>query len=443
MKKPKKIHLQSIRSVNRFSRTNLITSVIIFAAIGGYTIYSSFAAGFTTTFEAENATKNSPATVIADSNASGGNALKFGMAVPVQCANGGNFLWSNLEICGWAGPANTGPDMSKCPSGLTNSGAMTINTANTVVNCKNITGGIAVNAQNVTIQNSKVSFDGGGEGGSGVISINDGASAIVDHVDIDGLNHTHACIFNSGLKGSTLQYSLVAKNVNCHNVNDGMFSWFWQIDSSHWNTEGAGSDFIIQDNYFHDFTQNAANGHIDGFQTEGAWNGTISHNTFKMFETPNDVTVSGGGMDSAIALWDDFNGTPTAAQGGIDRTVNNINVLNNLIAGGGFSVYAEDRSPGSGAPGDTSPVGGNEEKNIHFTNNKFSTFLNGGCVGDFGIWFYRGPAEENPNLIWPPYNGGPTGDWGANSNTRSGNIVLETGENVDNNNPHSGGRLCT
>jgi hypothetical protein len=47
---------------SRFSGANLVVFATIFAAIGGYLIYSSFAAGFTTSFEAENSTKNSPAT---------------------------------------------------------------------------------------------------------------------------------------------------------------------------------------------------------------------------------------------------------------------------------------------------------------------------------------------------------------------------------------------
>ena len=95
---------------------------------------------------------------------------------------------------------------------------------------------------------------------------------------------------------------------------------------------------------------------------------------------------------------------------------------NNLISGGGFSVYAEDYSPGDGAPGHPSAVGGNNLTNVTFINNKFSTFLNGNCVGNFGVWFYRGS--------WPPYYGGPTDGW-----HRSGNVILETGMGVDWGNP--------
>src|SRR5262249_46307599 len=142
-------------------------------------------------------------------------------------------LWNNLEACGWPGPANTGPDLSQCPNGVLtqNSGSttqvITITTSGAVISCQNIKGGLQIAAQNVTIKNSIISYDGGGLGGSGVININDGASAAVDHVELNGLNHTHACIWDEGVKGSTLAYSMVAKNINCYGINDGIFSWWW------------------------------------------------------------------------------------------------------------------------------------------------------------------------------------------------------------------------
>jgi len=335
-------------------------------------------------------------------------------------------VWQNLEACGWPGPTNTGPDLSQCPGGVltTNNGSttrtITISTAGTVISCQNITGGLQITAQNVTIKNSIISYDGGGAGGSGVININDGASATVDHVELNGLDHTHACIWDEGMKGSSLQYSMVAKNVNCHDVNDGIFSWWWATDKN----AGAGSDFLIQDSYFHDFTENAANGHIDGYQTEGARNGVIDHNAYLMTRTPNDVTVSGGGVDSAIALWDDYNqSTPTGL------TAGNFTVSNNLLTGGGFTSYAEDLSGPNGQAQENVPnsaVGGNSLVNVNFVNNSYSTYLYP-CVGVWGTWFYRG--------AWPSYYGGPTDLWNQGGSIRSGNIVLETGENIDTGGP--------
>jgi len=345
-------------------------------------------------------------------------------AQTVDCTHN---VWSNLEACGWPGPANTGPDLTKCPGGglTTNSGSttrtITVSTPGAVISCQKITGGLQITAQNVTVQNSIISYDGGGVGGSGVININDGASATVDHVELNGLDHTHACIWDEGIKGSTLNYSMVAKNVNCHDVNDGIFSWWWASDKN----AGAGSDFIIQDSFFHDFTENAANGHIDGYQTEGAQNGNITHNTYEMLRSPSDVTVSGGAVNSAVSIWDDYNqSTPTGLVAG------HYTVSNNLIGGqGGFMTYAEDYSGPNGIAQENvanSAVGGNSLVDVKFLNNTFSNHWET-CVGLWGTSFYRG--------AWPPYYGGPTDLWNQGGSLRSGNIVLETGENVDTGGP--------
>jgi hypothetical protein len=335
-----------------------------------------------------------------------------------SCSSGGAALWDNLEACGWPGPTNTGADPSKCPGGVlvNNSGANTrtikITTPGAVVSCQNITGSIEVAAPGVIIENDIIAYDGGGASATGVVVIDDGDSATVDHVELNGLDHTHACIFDAGSKSPGVAHSMVAKSVNCHDIDDGIFSWWWPQSLN----LGDGSDFIIENSYFHDFTENAANGHIDGYQTEGARDGVIIHNTYKVSRVPGDPNVPGGDIDSAMAIWDDFNeSVPTNRKGG------HYKIMNNLIAGGGFAMYAEDSSPGDGAPGDPSPVGGNSLTDVVYTNNSFSTYLNP-CVGLYGVWFERS--------AWPPYYGGPTDGW-----HRSGNVVLELGLNVDDGNP--------
>lgn len=302
--------------------------------------------------------------------------------------------WVSLEACGWAGPGNTGYRSANCPNGLAlNSGGATrviaVTKPNTVISCQKITGSLDIQTTGVTITDSYVSYDGGGVGGSGVIKIEDGASATVDHVEINGLNHTHSCVWHQGT-------AAVVRNINCYGINDGIFSW---ADTGYSST--TGDNFSITDSYFHDFTANAANGHIDGYQTEGASNGVIKHNTYLMTSD----------ADSAIAIWDSL------------KSSSNIAVSNNLITGGGFSVYAEDYSPS-----EANPVGGFSISNITFTNNSFSTHA-AKCVGGYGTWFTRSSWK---------YQGGPTDGW-----HRTGNVVLETGENLDAGNPHVNGVLCT
>jgi hypothetical protein len=114
---------------------------------------------------------------------------------------------------------------------------------------------------------------------------------------------------------------------------------------------------------------------------------------------------SGNDSDSAIGIWDGL------------KTSHDITISDNLLSGGGFTVYAEDYSPSEG-----SPSGGYSVTNISFTSNVFSTHLYG-CVGYYGVWYPRGK---------------PTDTW-----KRSGNRVLETGASVDAGNPTYQGHRCT
>ncbi|HSW79974.1 MAG TPA: hypothetical protein VLG47_04315 [Candidatus Saccharimonadales bacterium] len=394
------------RQQNEFIRTKvsntprqrfiLISVVILVAVCGLHFLFQSQAATFAVASEAENGTKAGNASSVADTGASSGNAVKFGGSVPSQCAKGGSFLWANLESCGWPGPKNTGPLVSQCPGGTltANSGSLTrtitVTTANTVISCENITGRLDIKASNVTIKNVLISGSSGQTGtnanGTSVIYVEDGASATIQNVTINGNSGVHACVWHQGT-------SLMVDAINCYGIDDGVFSW---ADTSFSQTTGDG--FTVKNSYFHDFTVKTANGHIDGYQTEGANNGMIDHNTFLM------TSDSGNDSDSAVAIWDSL------------KSSNNITVQNNLIAGGGFAIYAEDYSPS-----ESSPSGGFTVKNIFYKNNDFSTYLFS-CVGSFGIWYPRGAPSDQWN--------------------RTGNTVLETSENVDNGNPHVNGSLC-
>ena len=276
---------------------------------------------------------------------------------------------------------------------------ITIRKTGTVISCEAITGMLRIEARNVTIVNSSVTASSGRTGasanGTSGITVDDGASATIDHVRINGTDGVHACIWYQGAR-------LTVNAINCYGIDDGIFSW---ADPSYSNT--TGNNFTIENSYFHGFTTRTANGHEDGYQTEGAANGRIEHNTYQM------TTAA----DSAIAIWDSR------------RSSRNITVSGNLITGGGFAIYAEDYSPGGGGPSDRTAAGGFSIRDIRFTDNAFSAYASG-CVGSFGVWFTR-PS-------WRPYSGGPTDGW-----HRSGNRVLETGQNIDNSNPLSHGTLCT
>ena len=255
------------------------------------------------------------------------------------------------------------------------------------VSCRRITGCLSVEATGVVIRNVAIRCSSGLSGedanGTGVVKIDNGASATVVNASLDGRSGTHACLWHEGA-------SMVAKRVNCRGVDDGVFTWTGPGDN--------GNNFRLTRSYFHDFTLKTSNGHVDGFQTEGTSYGLIADNTFLM--------TSDGGNDanSAIAIWNAY------------RDSHDIVVRDNLIAGGGFSVYAEDYSPS-----EASPEGGYRVDRISLTDNVFSRLLYG-CVGFYGVWFPRGA---------------PSDGW-----RRSGNVLLEGGASLDNGNPSFKGQPC-
>jgi len=253
----------------------------------------------------------------------------------------------------------------------------TINEDGTVVENQRITGGLVIDAKNVTIRNSWITSSfgtGTAANATGVVAIRSGASVTIESCTLDGSNRTHAGIWYEG-------DSLVARANEIFGVNDGIFSW-------------DGDNFVIEDNYLHGFTTEASNGHVDGFQTEGASHGVIRHNTI-------DVSQ---GQNAAIAIWNSR------------RDSTDILVEENLLTGGGFTVYAHDYHPS-----DSDPSGGNSVLDIRLFNNRFST-VHYPCVGRWGVWFVRGE---------------PTDGW-----KRSGNAVLETGANIDTSNPFVNGIEC-
>ena len=115
---------------------------------------------------------------------------------PAYCRRGGAKLWANLASCGWPASANTGPDLSQCPGHrlVANAGSLTrtirVTAANTVISCENIQGMLDIEAQNVTVKDSVIESNSGklGEAANGTadIKVEDGASAVIDHVKING-----------------------------------------------------------------------------------------------------------------------------------------------------------------------------------------------------------------------------------------------------------------
>ena len=73
----------------------------------------------------------------------------------------------------------------------------------------------------MTVSNVQIACSSGTTGEAanrtGVIKVQDGASATISDVAIDGMNGVHACIWHQ-------RTAMTAIAVNCHGIDDGIFS---------------------------------------------------------------------------------------------------------------------------------------------------------------------------------------------------------------------------
>jgi hypothetical protein len=211
------------------------------------------------------------------------------------------------SACGFPDPTNTG-----VPPGTaltTTSGVVRLSNPGQVYENKQVTGSIIVTAPNVTIRNVKLT----NTNPYYAISVknnddwnNSQANLTLDHVDID---------LGGGYQVKGIAFSgYTARNVLFHNGADcAHFGENVTIENSLCVLgPDADGDGQLDSERFCSGTE-----HFDGFQSDGGHNITLRHNTIR---NPCDQT-------SAIIL-----GTNTAP---IDHVV----IDNNLMSGGGYTVY--------------------------------------------------------------------------------------------------------
>jgi len=271
-------------SQTRFSRANLIIFAIISAAIGGYLIYSSFAAGFTTSFEAENSTKNSPATTVSDAGASGGSALKF------QAGGSGT---TSCPVPKYPTPSCTGVPAGTTFTNTVN-GEYEVATPGTVIDKWHITGDLSIQANNVTVTNSQI--DG--------------------HVDNQGNGEIYYSYTISdstvGPPGAcTVQQGKTCNDANSHSTTNcspspslGSGNYTATRIYSRGHDDGyrvSGPNVTVQDSYFYacyvDATIAPPDGsHSDGVQTYCASCSNIHllHNTLDLSGVPATFPINLG-----------------------------------------------------------------------------------------------------------------------------------------------------
>lgn len=305
--------LRKLRTVS--SRTYTIVGVFVFAAVGTILLVSSHAATPTAKFEAEAGTRSGNATAVTDSGASGGSAVKFSATATFQA----NCI-VKPSVCGYPDETNTG-----VPAGivLTSSGSITVTTAGTVIDKKDISGQVIIRANNVTIRNSRIT-----SGDYYPIDNNNGNTGLlVEDTEIKGTNSNVTSLMSFA--------NYTARRVNIYGGADGF---------------KADSNVLIEDSYIHDLAVSAGS-HNDGIQTTGGSNVTIRHTTCKL-----STFV---GANACIQIGDEW--APNS----------NWLVENNLLDGGGWTINA----------------GATQSNTMRFLNNRFTRNASYGVGSPSGaVW---------------------------------------------------------
>ena len=225
------------------------------------------------------------------------------------------------SACGYPDATNTGV---KAGATLKPSGCVTARTDGQVIenlvidDCT-----ISVEAKDVTIRNVKMSV---ASKDMFALIVRSGASATIEDVEISGKDKS----------GASVQYAVLSQTSERVTVN--------RANLHHCADCIQGERMVVTNSYIHDLA-NPPGAHVDGFQCNSSCGVTLRHNTI----------LNEWNQTAAIALFADF-GTPR------DSTIDD-----NLLAGGGYSVYG----------GSTNATG------IKITNNRFTRlyFPKGGYWG--------------------------------------------------------------
>jgi hypothetical protein len=326
-----------IKSFFRGSRINKVIALTVVLAIGvsGYLFISTKAAGFFAATESDNGTLSGNVIAVNDSTASGGKAVQFNAPAPPPGGGGGGGGGATTTC-----PLPKYPDATctGVPAGVVLSaytGPTTITTANTIIDSKNITSCIDVNAPGVIIRKSRISCKGAPVGSfDGAYT---GTALQIQDSEVDCQNTGGTAI------GDT---NYVAIRLNIHGCENG-----FDIDQL----------VTIQDSYIHDMYNSAA-AHTDGIQFAGGHyrivNGQYVKSGNNFVEDPNarDInilhnTIYSRGVDGS-------DGTSAIISNHGSDT--NVLIQDNLMAGGAYTLYCDQGATGN---------------NYRVINNHFSTIF--------------------------------------------------------------------
>ncbi len=279
--------------IKRWPYYNILALAVLSLGLAG-AVYA--ATNIFASLEAESGTFTGSATVMADTTAAGSSAVMFTTASP------SSDFCSSFPALPSAKPdaTNTG-----VPAGttLTNyTGPTTITTNGTVIDGKIITSQLTINANNVTIRNSKVSPGGG----YWAVLVNDGK--------------TGTTILNSEIYSTNGAYTGISMGDGtvCGNDIHGFE-----------NAMTIGGNMTVQANYIHSLKGDGSDTpHYDGIEVYSGSNTNIWGNNIMM------TNSSGGwlGDTGAINITTEWS------------NISNVELRGNWIGGGSYTLYIRKSS---------------------------------------------------------------------------------------------------
>lgn len=372
-------------SDKRRKRLASVAFIIIFILIGGYMIYSSFAATGDNTLEPENGIITSPAVSVTDSTASGTKAVKFSSNTNASCTSSNQHVPDGPDGTGgcWPGPSNTGPNAleSTMTASVYSGSNCTVNTPNVtidskIVNCSPLY--VGANASGLLIKNSYLK--------GGVIQpTGTSASFTIQDSVIDNNVQRPAC------SNGTCTAGLYA----CGDLNNATFICgvgyknFTILRSEVMHTNrGAycANNCLIQDSYFHGtnlWPDPSNKAHASGVRNEQYL--TLRHNSLS-------CDYPGPYPNSDIGCSADMSGYPD------DAPIMHDTIDKNLFIANPSSFYfcAYGGNTNDGKPYFSDP---NNATYIVFTNNIFQRGSSGVC-GDVGGAPIRDFALNKTGNVW-------------------------------------------
>lgn len=336
-------------------------AILVIGLILGLNTYNkstnlkSHAAGTSTSSltaqEAEDLPVAGSITIQNDPTASGGKYLQLGLVArvitptttPSPTPLPTSTPMPTAALINWPNSSNTGIPQGTILTPVI--GGLNVTVAGQVISDKDITGCVNINADNVTLRRVKIK----GCASEPVINVGYGHKGIIiEDCEIDGQNRNS---FGSGVgyEGFTIQ------RCNIHNTGLGVH---------------MTNNVTVEVNWIHDLYE-AGGSHNDNIVTNGGSNFIVRGNNLENSHT----------QTANVALYGDF------------AAVSNALVENNLLQGGGYSVY------GGSVDGKPYTSGAN---NIRFLNNRFTKkyWPKGGYWGPVSAFDPSKPGNVWSGNIW-------------------------------------------